>query len=257
MAIDGKNSRRTGKVDATPLHLVSAFAVPVPAIPGQRATAEKSNEKTAIPQLLATLALEGCIVTSTRWETQASARSRLHPGSSRTTYTSWSPAVRDNQPILADAARDFFALFEAARGGRPIRRTEIAVRRMPWPTGNTLPVATPSLRGLPAAKPHEVADSEIPLPWIESARCRQGQDIHRAPLLPQAAWHRMPTGWRVSDSSALGHRERFALLVHGRRPSPTIRCGARSGHAAHNLAIPRHIHLDLIRLGPSPRKWTA
>ena len=63
VAIDGKTSRRTGKVGATPLHLVSAFAAGAGLVLGQRATAEKSNEKTAIPELLATLALEGCIVT--------------------------------------------------------------------------------------------------------------------------------------------------------------------------------------------------
>jgi hypothetical protein len=63
VAIDGKTSRRSGKVDATPLHLVSAFAAGAGLVLGQRATAEKSNEKIAIPELLATLALDGCIVT--------------------------------------------------------------------------------------------------------------------------------------------------------------------------------------------------
>jgi hypothetical protein len=70
VAIDGKTSRRSGKVDATPLHLVSAFAAGAGLVLGQRATAEKSNEKTAIPELLATLALEGCIVTIDAMGTQ-------------------------------------------------------------------------------------------------------------------------------------------------------------------------------------------
>ena len=62
VAIDGKTSRRTGKVNATPLHLVSAFAASAGLVLGQRATAAKSNEKTAIPELLATLALEGALM---------------------------------------------------------------------------------------------------------------------------------------------------------------------------------------------------
>lgn len=45
VGIDGKTSRRSGKVDATPLHLVSAFAAGANVVLGQRATAEKSNEK--------------------------------------------------------------------------------------------------------------------------------------------------------------------------------------------------------------------
>ena len=71
VAIDGKSSRRTGKVDAMPRHLVSAFAAGAGLALGQRATAAKSNEKTAIPELLATLALEGCIVTLDAMGTQA------------------------------------------------------------------------------------------------------------------------------------------------------------------------------------------
>ena len=61
VAIDGKTSRRSGAVGKTPLHLVSAFAAGAQLVLGQRATAEKSNEKTAIPELLATLALERCV----------------------------------------------------------------------------------------------------------------------------------------------------------------------------------------------------
>ena len=60
VAIDGKTSRRSGKLDAKALHLVSAFAAGAGLVLGQTATAEKSNEKTAIPTLLNTLALEGC-----------------------------------------------------------------------------------------------------------------------------------------------------------------------------------------------------
>jgi len=36
VAIDGKSSRRTGKVDATSLHLVSAFAADAGLVLGQR-----------------------------------------------------------------------------------------------------------------------------------------------------------------------------------------------------------------------------
>ncbi|MDR1425154.1 MAG: ISAs1 family transposase, partial [Azoarcus sp.] len=71
VAIDGKSSRRSGKLDATALHLVSAFAAGAGLVLGQTATAQKSNEKTAIPTLLQTLALEGCIVTIDAMGTQA------------------------------------------------------------------------------------------------------------------------------------------------------------------------------------------
>ena len=49
---------------------VSTFAAGAALVLGQRTTAQKSNEKTAIPELLATLALEGCIVTIDAMGTQ-------------------------------------------------------------------------------------------------------------------------------------------------------------------------------------------
>ncbi|GHT89362.1 hypothetical protein AGMMS49960_07970 [Betaproteobacteria bacterium] len=43
-----------------------------------------------------------------------------------------------------------------------------------------------------------------------------------------------------------------SLPADAQRLLPAIR--ARSGHAAHNLAILKHITLKLIRLDPIPRK---
>jgi predicted transposase YbfD/YdcC len=65
VAIDGKTSRRAhnrGK-GQNPLHLVSAWATRQRLVLGQQACAEKSNEITAIPALLARLELTGALVT--------------------------------------------------------------------------------------------------------------------------------------------------------------------------------------------------
>ena len=65
VAIDGKTARRShdcaGGKGA--MHLVSAWATQNTLTLGQVRTAEKSNEITAIPQLLDLLDLQGCIVT--------------------------------------------------------------------------------------------------------------------------------------------------------------------------------------------------
>jgi predicted transposase YbfD/YdcC len=65
VAIDGKSLRRSHdrKRGRGPLHMVSAWAVNNRVVLGQRATEAKSNEITAIPELLDTLMLRGCIVT--------------------------------------------------------------------------------------------------------------------------------------------------------------------------------------------------
>lgn len=119
VAIDGKTSRRSGKGDATPLHLVSAFAADAGLVLGQRATAEKSNEKTAIPELLATLALEGCIVTIDAMGTQANIAQAI-----RDQGADYILAVKANQPTLADSMREFFDQFLAAPEQTPHTFTE-------------------------------------------------------------------------------------------------------------------------------------
>lgn len=65
VAIDGKTLRRShdrsnGK---SAIHMVSAWACANGLVLGQTKTDEKSNEITAIPQLLRTLEISGCIVT--------------------------------------------------------------------------------------------------------------------------------------------------------------------------------------------------
>ena len=65
IAVDGKTLRRSHDRAAGlgPLHLVSAWASDNRVVLGQVATEAKSNEITAIPQLLALLQIKGCIVT--------------------------------------------------------------------------------------------------------------------------------------------------------------------------------------------------
>ena len=65
IAIDGKTLRRSHdkRKGLGPLHLVSAWAVESGVSLGQLATEEKSNEITAIPQLLDEIELKGSIIT--------------------------------------------------------------------------------------------------------------------------------------------------------------------------------------------------
>jgi len=119
IALDGKTSRRSGKVDATPLHLVSAFAAGAGLVLGQRATAAKSNEKTAIPELLATLALEGCLVTLDAMGTQPSIAQAI-----RDRGADYILSLKDNQPLLAESVQDFFMAFQAAPDKTPHRFDE-------------------------------------------------------------------------------------------------------------------------------------
>lgn len=65
IAIDGKTSRRSygAEEGATPLHTVSAWTSDVGLVLAQRYTDEKSNEITAVPELLKLLDLRGATIT--------------------------------------------------------------------------------------------------------------------------------------------------------------------------------------------------
>jgi len=70
VAVDGKTARRTKCAGKKALHVVSAFATANKLVLGQIATEEKSNEITAIPELLKMLVIEGCVITIDAMGTQ-------------------------------------------------------------------------------------------------------------------------------------------------------------------------------------------
>ena len=79
VAIDGKSVRGSSKADARkPLHMVSAWAADMGLLLGQCKVDGKSNEITAIPELLSLLHLKGCIVTIDAIGCQKAIAQQLH-----------------------------------------------------------------------------------------------------------------------------------------------------------------------------------
>lgn len=63
IAVDGKTSRRSFDGEGRPMHLVSAFASELGIVLGQLKTEEKSNEVTAIPELLDLIDIKKAVIT--------------------------------------------------------------------------------------------------------------------------------------------------------------------------------------------------
>ena len=107
VAIDGKTCR--GSRDAAKglgaLHVVSAWASEEGIALGQVATAEKSNEITAIPQLLDQIRLPGTLVTIDAMGCKKEIVAKVVEGGGDCVI-----AVKDNQPKLLEAVRK--ALFD-------------------------------------------------------------------------------------------------------------------------------------------------
>jgi predicted transposase YbfD/YdcC len=108
VAIDGKTLRGSHDGDNRPnaLHLVSAWASKARLFLGQIAVAEKSNEITAIPQLLELLDIEGDTVTIDAMGCQKEiAKTIVAKGAD------YVLAVKDNQPTLHTAIHEAFIQF--------------------------------------------------------------------------------------------------------------------------------------------------
>jgi predicted transposase YbfD/YdcC len=97
VAVDGKTLRRSWKHawSKTPVHMVSAFASQNQVVLGQLATDAKSNEITAIPQLLAMLQLAGATVSIDAMGCQREIAAQII--SQQAHYIL---AVKENQPTL-------------------------------------------------------------------------------------------------------------------------------------------------------------
>lgn len=102
VAIDGKQARRTGDAEKRPLHVVSAFAHEFGLVIGQLACEEKSNEITAIPQLLEMLEIKGCIVTIDAMGTQTEIAKKI-----REKGADYILSLKNNQPNLYNDVKLF------------------------------------------------------------------------------------------------------------------------------------------------------
>jgi predicted transposase YbfD/YdcC len=120
IAIDGKTLR--GSFDTATglraLHLVSAWADENRLVLGQVAVDDKSNEITAIPQLLRMLDLEGAMVTIDAMGCQTAIAEAI-----RAQGADYLLTAKDNQPTLHQEIADhFIAITEGNQPARAVRR---------------------------------------------------------------------------------------------------------------------------------------
>ena len=105
VAIDGKTLRRSHRKRGglAALHLVTAWSTENRLTLGQFATEDKSNEITAIPELLKLLSLKGCTVTIDAMGCQKEIAAEI-----RTGKADYVLAVKENQPHLYEDLQQHF-----------------------------------------------------------------------------------------------------------------------------------------------------
>lgn len=243
VAIDGKTSRRSGGVDATALHLVSAFAAGAGLVLGQRGTAEKSNEITAIPELLSTLALTGCTVTIDAMGTQTAIAKAIRDRGADSIL-----AVKDNQPKLAESIQDFWRSFRAHPASHTPHSFAETVEKNHGRIETRRCYVFDQLECL--NKPHQwpglhsfaVLESERAI----GDKATGEQRLYISSLAPDAPC----IAQAIRSHWSIENRLHWSMDVSFNDDQMR----ARTKAAAHNLAVLKHITLNLIRLDPVKRK---
>ena len=103
ISVDGKTVRRSGGQDQKPIHMVSAWAAGQQMVLGQLATDEKSNEITAVPELLEMLDIAGCIITADAMSCQKTIVEKIAGKGAEYVLS-----LKDNQPTLCTEVKEYF-----------------------------------------------------------------------------------------------------------------------------------------------------
>ena len=244
VAIDGKALRRsfakgTGK---RAIHMVSAWASENGVALGQRKVDTKSNEITAIPELLDLLLLRGCIVTIDAMGCQrAVAQTIIEQGAD------YVLALKGNQPTLEQAVERFFLAGPEAEANRTrsdyYERTERGhgreETRRAWISADGVAelgaAAWPGLQSIG---------------MVEASRTRGDktsveQRFYLSSLPPDAE----PFAQAVRKHWGVENQLHWSLDVTFREDQSRL----RTGYGAENFAVLRHIALNLLRQEPSPK----
>lgn len=245
VAIDGKTSRRSHnrRKGRNPLHLVSAWAARQRIVLGQQATADKSNEITAIPLLLKHLDLKGALVTIDAMGTQTEiARTIRDRGGDYclALKENWPAVYADVELLFAKPPKDMsFEWHEATdkNGGRIETRRHTVCHKVDWMVSDRRYPGEPVFPDLAMIGRIETEVER------NGAVQRQTRYYLCSARLDAATFARA-----VRSHWGIENRLHWVLDVVFREDLARL----RTGHGPQNMAIIRHTALNLLsRAKPS------
>lgn len=247
VALDGKALRRALNKDQSPKYVVSAWAESNSLVLGQLKVADKSNEITALPQLLRVLELSGCIVTIDAMGCQKKIAKEITEADA-----DYVLALKGNQETVHQEVKEFLD-------------HTLAEKQKPRPVGAKLAVAVMSLASLETVeKDHGRLETRryyqsTELGWfadlsqweglksvgmVESIREVDGKStVERRYYLSSLSLNIELFARAVRSHWAVENKLHWVMDVCFREDHSR----ARAGYAAENLATLRRLALNLLK----------
>lgn len=245
VAIDGKTVRRShdrGKAKKA-IHLVSAWATDNGVALGQVKTDDKSNEITAIPELLKMLQLKGCLVTIDAMGCQRDiARNIIEAGAD------YLLAVKGNQENLCEdvelefkeAQEEHFAHMDCLYHETLDKGHGRIEKRQYWYTHDIQGLGTlerwPELKGMVMCRATRTVNGETSVEDRYFITSNTGHDVEKIAAAIRAHW-------RIENSL------HWVLDIAFYEDQ----CRIRMGYAAENLATIRKLALNVIKNNKSKK----